>query len=92
MKINEEQLKKIISESNLISRSDLEMIIQKAEEGGQKFSDLLLSEGKLSEADLRRMEAFVLGIPFVSLINKKIDFSTLSLIPEPIARNNNIIA
>src|SRR3989344_4971255 len=38
------------------------------------------------------MEAFVLGIPFVSLADKKIDFSVLSLIPEPIARNYNIVA
>lgn len=92
MQINEEQLKKLILESNLISRSDIDSSIKKAEESGQKFSDLLLSDGKISEADLRRMEAFVLGIPFISLVNQKIDFDTLSLIPEPIARNNNIIA
>ncbi|MEI6580744.1 MAG: GspE/PulE family protein [bacterium] len=92
MQVNEEQLKKIISESNLISRADLEASIKKAEESNQKLSDVLLSEGKISEADLRRMEAFVLGVPFVSLLNKKIDFATLSLIPEPIARNHNIIA
>jgi type IV pilus assembly protein PilB len=92
MQINEEQLKKIILESNLIPPNELGLSVKKAEESGQKFSDVLLSDGKISESDLRRMEAFVLGIPFVSLINKKIDFATLSLIPEPIARNNNIIA
>lgn len=92
MQINEDQLKKIILESNLVSRVDFESSVKKAEEINQKFSDVLLSEGKISEADLRRMEAFVLGIPFVSLLNQKIDFSILSLIPEPIARNNNIIA
>jgi len=51
-----------------------------------------VSRAEISETDLRRIEAFVLGIPFVSLIDQKIDFSTLSLIPEPIARNYNIIA
>jgi len=92
MEINEDQLQKLILESNLISRSDLEDCVKKAQKAGQKLSDILLSDGKISEADLRRMEAFVLGIPFVSLINQKIDFEILSLIPEPIARNNNIIA
>jgi type IV pilus assembly protein PilB len=92
MQINEEQLKKIISESNLVSLPDIEASAKKAGESNQKLSDVLLSEGKISEADLRRMEAFVLGIPFVSLINQRIDFTILSLIPEPIARNNNIIA
>lgn len=92
MQINEEQLKKFILESGLVSRSDLELSVKKAQEKKQKFGNILLSEGKISEADLKRMEAFVLGILFVSLVNEKIDFSVLSLIPEPIARNNNIIA
>jgi type IV pilus assembly protein PilB len=52
----------------------------------------LLSAGKISETDLRRMQAFVLGIPYVSLAGQKIDFGILSLIPEPIARNYNIVA
>jgi type IV pilus assembly protein PilB len=92
MQIDEEQLKKFILESKLVSRSDLDEAIKKAEGKKQKFGDILLSDGKISETDLRRMEAFVLGIPFVNLANQKIDIATLSLIPEPIARNHNIIA
>ena len=92
MQINEEQLKKFILESGLVSKTDLEDALKKAETKKQKVGNLLLSEGKISEADLRRMEAFVLGIPFISLVNQKIDFSVLSLIPEPIARNYNIVA
>ena len=41
---------------------------------------------------MRKMEAYVLGIPFVNLGEEKIDFSVLSLIPEPIARKHNIVA
>ena len=92
MQINEEQLKKVILESGLVSRSELDALVKKAETKNQKLGNILLSDGKISETDLRRMEAFVLEIPFVSLINKKIDFSILSLIPETIARNHNIIA
>ena len=92
MQVNEEQLKKVILESKLISRSELDALIKKAETKKQKLDNILLSEGKISETDLKRMEAFVLEIPFISLVNKKIDFSILSLIPEPIARNHNIIA
>lgn len=51
-----------------------------------------MSDGKISESDLKKTEAFVLGIPFVSLVKEKIDFAVLTLIPEPIARNHNIIA
>ncbi|TSC78047.1 MAG: type IV pilus assembly protein PilB [Parcubacteria group bacterium Gr01-1014_24] len=92
MVIDEEQLKKFILESGLINRPDFDSAVKKAKEKKQKFGNILLSEGKISETDLKRMEAFVLGIPFISLTNQKIDFSVLSLIPEPIARNYNIVA
>jgi len=92
MTINEEQLKKYILEAGLVSKTDLSAISKKATEKNQKIGDALLSEGKISETDLKRMEAFVLGIPFVSLMEEKIDLAVLSLIPEPIARNYNIIA
>jgi type IV pilus assembly protein PilB len=92
MVIDEEQLKKFILESDLVSRTDLDEAGKEAEKKKQKLGNVLLSSGKISETDLRKMEAFVLGIPFVSLANQKIDFSVLSLIPEPIARNYNIIA
>ena len=92
MQINEEQLKKFILDSNLVTRSDFEAAEKKALAKKQKVGDLLLSEGKISETDLKKTEAYVLGIPFVDLSKEKIDFSILSLIPEPIARNYNIVA
>lgn len=92
MQINEEQLKKFILESKLVSHSDLDSAVKKAETKKQKFGNVLLSDGKISETDLKRMEAFVLGIPFINLADQKIDFAILSLIPEPIARNYNIVA
>ena len=85
-------MEKFVLDSGLISRPDLDIIIKKAKTKNQKIEDALLSSGKISEADLKRMQAFVLGIPYVDLSTQKIDFSILSLIPEPIARNYNIIA
>ena len=75
-----------------MSKPDLEDAFKKAETKKQKVGDVLLSDGKISETDMKRMEAFVLGIPFISLTDQKIDFSILSLIPELIARNYNIVA
>jgi type IV pilus assembly protein PilB len=92
MQIDQNQFKKFILDSGLISRADLEEEIKKATDKKQKLGNILLSDGKISETDLKKTEAFVLGIPFVSLVKEKIDFSVLSLIPEPIARNHNIIA
>ncbi|MDQ5954157.1 MAG: type pilus assembly protein PilB [Patescibacteria group bacterium] len=92
MQIDEKKLKKVILDGGLISEKDIDEVSKKAKDKKQKFSDMLLSEGKISEVDLKKMEAFVLGIPFVNLEKQKIDFSILSLIPETIAKNDNIIA
>ncbi|MFA7285594.1 MAG: GspE/PulE family protein [Candidatus Paceibacterota bacterium] len=92
MQINEDQLKKFILESKLVNKSDLEDIIKESEDKKTRWTDLLLSQNKISETDLKRMEAFVLGIPFISLHDEKIVLDVLSLIPEPIAHNYNIIA
>ena len=92
MQIDEKHLKKFILDSGLIKPDDIENSEKKAEETKQKLGDVLLSEGKISESDLKRMEAFVLGIPFVDLSKQKIDLPVLSLIPEAIARNYNIVA
>jgi type IV pilus assembly protein PilB len=91
MQINDSELKKYILESGLVSKADIELAVKKAGTGEEKWSAQLLSDGKISEKDLRRMESFVLGIPFVNLVGEKIDFDVLSLIPEPIARIHNII-
>ena len=92
MQIDEDRLKKFILDGGLVSQKDLDDAFKKAEIKKQKIGNILLSDGKISETDLKRTEAFVLGIPFVSLLNQKINFSVLSLIPEPIARNYNIVA
>ena len=75
MQVDQEQLKKFILDSKLVSHDDLDEAVKKAKEKKQKFGDILLSEGKISTTDFIRMEAFVLGIPFISLKNQKIDFS-----------------
>jgi type IV pilus assembly protein PilB len=92
MQISEAELKKAILAGNLIPKTDLEEIAKKAKAKKVKLSDMILSEGKISEGEIRKLEAFVLGIPFISLEKEKIGFDVLSLIPEAIARNYNIIA
>src|SRR3989344_3699657 len=92
MQIDEDQLKRYILDSGLVSKTDFASAVKTSGEKKQKLGNVLLSEGKISETDLKRMEAFALGIPFISLAKEKIDFSVLSLIPEPIARNYNIVA
>ena len=92
MYINEKQLKEFVLDSGLVSRGAFEQAEQVASQGKQSLGDALVSNGNMTEDDLRRAHAHILGIPFVSLEDKKIETGVLSLIPEPIARNHNIIA
>lgn len=92
MYIADEQLKKFVIDSGLVSRKDVVAADKDAEEKGQSLGEQLVSRGSLSEDDLRRIQAHIMGIPFISLAGVKIDFPVLSLIPEPIARTHNIVA
>jgi type IV pilus assembly protein PilB len=92
VRIKDEQLKRFVIDSGLLKRTDLDSAEKKAKEQELPISTVLVNEGSISEDDLRRIESYVLGVPFISLKDKKIDFEVLSLIPEPVARNHNIIA
>ncbi|MES3031385.1 MAG: GspE/PulE family protein [Patescibacteria group bacterium] len=92
MRIEDSQLNKFILDSNLVSRADLDLAQKEADKKGIPMGEVLVSSGKITEDNLRRMQAYVLGIPFVDLKNRKIPFDTLSLIPEPVARTHNIVA
>lgn len=91
MKVDEHQLREFIADSGLVSRKDIEEAQEEAEKTGKPIGEVLVSKGSLEENDLRRMTAYVLGIPFVDLKDKKIDPEVLSLIPEPIARTSNVV-
>jgi type IV pilus assembly protein PilB len=92
MRIKDEQLKRFILDAGLITKSAIAESEKVAKEEGRTLSEAMIAQGVMSEDDLRRVEAYVLGIPFVSLKEMKIDFETLTMIPEPVARTHNIIA
>jgi len=92
MHIEYEQLRDFLLDSGLVTATELDAAQSKATESGQKLGDILVSEGKLSEDEYRRVEAHILGIPFVDLTKLRIENTVLSRIPEPIARKHNIVA
>ena len=92
MQIDSSKLKKFIIESGLVSSTDIALAEKSVEGRDEKLGAALVSAGKLKNTDLKRIEAYVLGIPFVFLGTEKIDTAILTLIPEPIARTNNVVA
>jgi type IV pilus assembly protein PilB len=94
MIVQENQLKEFLLDSGLISETDYDLALGESLKSKNKLTvgHVLINNGKISENDFRRAEAYVLGIPFVSLKDQKIDAAVLAMIPEPVARKNNAIA
>lgn len=92
MRIEETQLKDFIVDSGLVSLRDLEAADKEAKKENVSVGKVLVKSGKVTEDDLRRIHAYVLGIPFVDLKGQKLNFDILSIIPEPIARTHNVVA
>ena len=92
MQIDQEKLRTFLVDSGLVEKKAFEKALKTAKEKEQSVADILITQGLFEEDELRRIQANILGIPFISLKDKKVDFEVLSMIPEPIARNHNIIA
>src|SRR6185503_11123481 len=92
MHINEKELENFMIDSGLVSDKDIELARKDLNDKNSNIGKVLVNKGTITEDDLRRMQAYILGIPFVDLKNQKLDFDVLSLIPEPVARNHNIVA
>jgi len=92
MKVYPEQLKAFLLDAGLIKEAQFDAAQKKAESTHQKVGDVLVSEGLISEGELIKLEAYILGIPFVNLEKETILPEVLKIVPEPIARSHNIIA
>jgi type IV pilus assembly protein PilB len=92
MYISDTHLKSFLADAGLVSQKDFDAAEAEAKASGQPVGDILIAKSAIGEDELRRTYAYILGIPFVSLMGTNIKYETLSLIPEPVARRNNIIA
>lgn len=92
MRVEEQQLKAFLLDTNLVSKKQLEEAEKTAQKTNKKLEDVLLSENLVKEEELIKLKAYILGIPFVNLEKETVSPEILKIIPEPIARKNNIIA
>lgn len=92
MHVEDSQIKDFIIDAGLISKSEVEEAEKEAKSKKKPLSDVLVSKGKFSDDDFRRIQAYILGIPFINLKGQTLNHEILNLIPEPIARKHNIVA
>lgn len=92
MRVQNEDLKKFIIDAGLIKKAQLDIIEKRVKKSGENLEDVLISEKLVDQEQIAKLKAYMIGIPFANLEKDNIPIEILKIIPEPIARSNNIIA
>ncbi|MFW5885115.1 MAG: GspE/PulE family protein [Patescibacteria group bacterium] len=92
MKVNAEQLKSFLEDSELIEENELKKAFQESQEKDKNFGDLLLEKKLISEKDLKKMYAYIQGVPFIDLEKKEIPKDVLNTFSEDVAKKNKLVA
>ncbi len=92
MKVEPKKLEQFILDAGLIDAKKLEEAKAKSEKSKKWIGEVLVSEELISEKELIKIEAYILGIPFINLEEETIPSDVLKIIPESIARAHNIVS
>jgi len=92
MQVEDQQLKLFLLDFGLISKKDINDSLKKAQESDRRLEEIILEKKLISQEDLSKLKAYILGIPFIDLKDSEIDSDVLKIIPEPMARQYNAVA
>lgn len=92
MRVEPQRLKAFLLDAGLITEAQFKKAQKISQKTNQKIGDVLVSEKFISQNDFIKLEAYILGVPFINLEKETIPSEVLKIIPEPIARSHNIVA
>ncbi len=92
MHIEPGDLKKFLLDSNIVEKASLDQAVAEAEKENKNLGTFLLEKKLIEEAELQKVYAYILGIPFVDLSKETIPIEVLQIVPELIAKKYNIVA
>lgn len=92
VRVEESQLKAFLLDAGMVTPAALKKAEADASHSGKTLREVLLNTGAVREEEIKRLEAYILGIPFVDLSRETISPEVLLLIPEPLARTHHIVA
>src|SRR3989338_4552708 len=92
MKVEDQQLVAFLLDAGLVGFKELQDAEKKAKKLQKRLADVLVADNLLTQEELIKMEAYILGIPFVNLEKETLEPEVLKIVPEPIARSHNIVA
>ncbi|HSX14863.1 MAG TPA: GspE/PulE family protein [Candidatus Saccharimonadales bacterium] len=91
MQIADKELKKLLLASDKVKPVSLKDAEKFTEESGETLLQTVLKRKIISEKDLVKLYATSIDVPFVDLANVKLPKSTLTKIPERIARKYQVV-
>ena len=92
VRIENVQLRDFIKDSGMVNPEELEAAFKEAQTEQKRLGELLVEKKLIDEVQLRKLYAYILGVPFVDLSKEIIPQEILQIIPEPIAKKYKIIA
>lgn len=81
---------KLLLSANLISESDLIRCLQIQKETGEKFRDIVVKEGLITEEEIVQLLAEQMGFPYIDLRRAEVKEEALKIINEDTAKRNII--
>ncbi len=79
-------------DSSILPKDQVEQVAEEAKQAGKDLGKMLLEKQLVKEAELQRMYAYILGIPFVDLSKEAVPIDILQIVPELIAKKYNIVS
>jgi len=92
MRIGNKQFKNFLLDSDILEKEKIEEVFKEAKKNKKLLGDLLLEKKLITQDELNRLYAYILGVPFVDLSKETVAPEILQIIPEPIAKKYKIIA
>jgi type IV pilus assembly protein PilB len=90
--IDDKQLKKILSDLEIIPAEELDLAEGEAKIKKQPLGEILVEKDLISDKHLGQIIADFINFPFVSLKNENIPDNVLKIVPEAMARKQRAVA
>ena len=81
----QEQVEQALVHDGLISKEKVEALKKKSEDVHTPLISLIVSDGGVSEEDLTKTTAQVAKVPYVNLMNTRVEAKVLDLLPQDLA-------
>lgn len=92
MQNNKEKLGELLLKVKKIDKEQLDSALEEQKTSKKKLGEILIEKGFVTKQDIYEVLEFQLGIPYISLDDYQIDKNIVKMVPENIARKNELLA